>query len=633
MAPRGSMVTGFLMLTMVCCCLGTDSPKPVGERGVSGAILGSANSTQERLSIADTRDDTDDWHERVLGDGSTKKFDVDDKRLEKGPEELPTPESLAWVDPATLANQGYSVENVPSLANLMGLRVVKYRNHQPIPSRLGTSPSAYTPVRYRPRPSVQYSKFNRPVGSDLGYKRTDSKSLTYDNNLFGDSFHNSFHSYYKEENDTLPYSNSHGPPQGINSWRRSHPSSSESRYPSSSPTNGRPSQPPFPSGGAGGGLLDMLDPLNLFKGSQGPVPPRHSNPVPPPGYDPRRPRPQPRPPPSNSRSETGSSPGVKYEVVVDKDQGNRGYQFREDSPLRDDLYIGMDGNIYIKDNSVNDADGSYGDDPFEENSRPRHTSGHQRPYRPRSRPDRVRPKFPRKQIEDEDTFDENEYRELLKNHNLDDYSSREPPASIQNFLPENNPNYKSNSQQNPRGQQTGRYPNYDRRPSRQNRYPDTRYFDWFTPVRGRINYPSFFTDPRQVRLPGFRYPPRHRRLPVPPRAGTPVIPPNVRHSRPTQRPDLTQRRPSSNPAQSRPNFPFDRPQSDPASNHNTRLRGSTLSGDSRGKPGGTKGFYPGNGFFDADFPTLFHMVPSNRHRVYEPLPRPLALNTTTIEEE
>lgn len=691
---------------------------------MSGAILGSANSTQERLSIADTRDDTDDWHERVLGDGSTKKFDVDDKILEsifqetktafenkkgkegrsyeengdslvrrkretskeeegeggevisneEGPEELPTPESLAWVDPATLANQGYSVENVPSLANLMGLRVVKYRNHQPIPSRLGTSPSAYTPVRYRPRPSVQYSKFNRPVGSDLGYKRTDSKSLTYDNNLFGDSFHNSFHSYYKEENDTLPYSNSHGPPQGINSWRRSHPSSSESRYPSSSPTNGRPSQPPFPSGGAGGGLLDMLDPLNLFKGSQGPVPPRHSNPVPPPGYDPRRPRPQPRPPPSNSRSETGSSPGVKYEVVVDKDQGNRGYQFREDSPLRDDLYIGMDGNIYIKDNSVNDADGSYGDDPFEENSRPRHTSGHQRPYRPRSRPDRVRPKFPRKQIEDEDTFDENEYRELLKNHNLDDYSSREPPASIQNFLPENNPNYKSNSQQNPRGQQTGRYPNYDRRPSRQNRYPGTRYFDWFTPVRGRINYPSFFTDPRQVRLPGFRYPPRHRRLPVPPRAGTPVIPPNVRHSRPTQRPDLTQRRPSfpnsppshprssfpksparpsfsnpspprtrpsfpitspprSNPAQSRPNFPFDRPQSDPASNHNTRLRGSTLSGDSRGKPGGTKGFYPGNGFFDADFPTLFHMVPSNRHRVYEPLPRPLALNTTTIEEE
>ncbi|XP_063610683.1 serine/arginine repetitive matrix protein 1-like [Penaeus indicus] len=723
MADRSNMVTGWLMLTMVCCCLGTDSPNPVGEWEVPSGILGTANSTQGRPSISsadETQDDTDDWQERVLDDGLTKKFDVDDvERIlretkmafenkmgkedrsddengysmvrrkretskeedgeggevisnEEVPEELPSPEGLAWVDPASLANQGYSVENVPSLANLMGLRVVKYRNHQPIPSRLGTSSSAYSPSRYRPRP-VQYSKFNRPVGSDPGYTKTDFRSLTYDNNLFGDSFHNSFHSYYKEENDTLPYSNSHGPPQGISSWRRrSHSSNSESRYPYSSPTNGRPSQPAFPSGGSGGGLLDMLDPLNLFKGSQGPLPPRHSNPVPPSGYDPRRPRPQPRPP-SNSRSETGDSPGVKYEVVVDKDQRNRGYQFREEYPLRDDLYIGMDGNIYIKDNSVEDAAVPYGDDPFEENSRPQHTSGHQRPpYRPRSRPGRVRSKFPRKQIEDEDAFDENEYRELLKNHNLDDYSSREPPASIQNLHPENNSNYKSNSQENPRGQHNGRYPSNSRRPSRQNRYPGTRYFDWFTPVRGRINYPSFFTDPRQVRLPGFRYPPRHRRMPVPPRAGTPVVPPNARHSRPTQRPDLTQRRPSfpnsspprssfpkspparpsfsnpspprsrpsfpitspprPNPAQSRPNFPFDRPQSD-LINPNTRLRGSSSAGDSRGKPGGTKGFYPGNGFFDADFPTLFHMMPSNRHRVYEPLPRPLALNTTSVEEE
>ncbi|XP_042868592.1 serine/arginine repetitive matrix protein 1-like [Penaeus japonicus] len=737
MAQRDNMVTGFLMLTMVCCCLGTEAPYPVGEQEESNAILRTANNTQERLStlpLLEVQDDTGEWHERVLGSGNaTEKFGVFDKKVvdpkiplekkngkvikwseggvhslvrrrraaskeaeeeggggevisnEEEAEELPTPESLAWVDPSTLVNQGYSVENVPSLANLMGLRVIKYRN-QPIPSRLGTPSSSYSPSRYRTRPA-QYPKFNRPMASDPSYKRTDSKSLGYDSNLFGDMFHNSFHSYYKEKNDSLPYSNSHGPPQGISSWRRSQSSSGESRYPNNSPTNGRPNQPYFPSGGGGGGggsLLDMLDPLNLFKGSQGPPPSRHPNPVPPPGYDPRRPRPQQRPSPSNSRSETRDSQGAKYEVIVE-DKGNHGYAFRENYPLRDDLYVGVDGNIYIKDNSVEDPTVPYGDDPFEENSRPQHTSGHQRPYRPQSRPDRVRPdrvrpdrvrpdrvrpdrvrpKFPRNQYKDENTYDENEYRELLKNHNLDDYSAREPPASIQDILPEDNPNYKSNSQQTPRGQHNGRYQNYGRRPSKPNRNPGTRYFDWFTPVRGRINYPSFFTDPRQVRLPGFRYPPRHRRMPVPPRPGTPVIPPNVRHPRPTQRPELTQRRPSfpnsppprssfpkssparpsfSNPSppRQRPSFPisspprsrpnFDRPLSDLASHQNTRLRESSGDGNSRVTPGGTKGFYPGNGFFDADFPTLFHMLPSNRHRVYEPLPRPLALNTTVEEE-
>lgn len=620
---------------------------------------------------------------------ATEKEMADDERAASGDdgdivgEKLPEPEGLAWIDPMRLASQGVRVESVPSLANLLGLQVLKFRTPQ-------------SPL-HRPYRPPQAPRRSPSVNHQLPGKPTPKSFSRFDNGIhpFGNSFHDSFDRYYK----TFRRKDLRDPPGGSSYGR---PPTKFSSYsdPSHAPSpglrlqsgGGRLHQPPantfprplYPSfSDTAGSLLQLLDPFNLFGHNQFPQLPRY--PLPPPSYYSHQKQyfeHSKQTEPYEAEVKNIHDLDTKYEMIVDPNQeAHKGYQFKEDFPLRDDLYIGQDGNIYIKDESVistnvpqqkdhgGDGRPSYNPPLQGPDSRP------QRPQLTHSTPQ------PKGQFEEEDigNFDYDfgdddeedfNYAQLLKNHNMDEHSSNDDETPNQDTLPHkyrNSPHmpqrpptrFDENFLNHDLSPSVAHNPNFVHNPT--NSLLNLGFFRWLFPSYGRTTHSNYFYNPREVLLPRFQYPvgPWSGQG-VPLRTGTQLsgtnykqVPPLPSHPRvPVHNPSLLKppvhglspsRLPPYNPSlrPSLHNPSLDRPsvRRPPGSRVNTQNH--NIVGDTKSHsmtrmkdvPGRGSGFYPGNGFFDSDFPTLFHMSPSQRNRAIAQLPRPMAQNATAPTDQ
>nr|XP_045599155.1 uncharacterized protein LOC123758666 [Procambarus clarkii] len=629
------------------------------------------------------------------------------EREETKGEELPEPEALAWIDPGRLASQGVTMEHVPSLANLMGLRVVKYKTQQP----------QHFQAPYRPQlPPGQPPNRNQPVPAVTTNMRLNplqkSTSRFDTGNAFGNSFHNSFDKYYKSFNqqemqDIDRISNNHGRiPVETSSYSDPPPRapSAPANVPFRFPSGGVRPQPPPPNtfarppysslGNTADTLMQMLNPFNLLGSNQFPQLPRYPHPVPPPSYDPRRPHGfhHPRPIDINVADLKDIPKGdIKYEVLMDPNQDlHQGYRFKEDSPLRDDLYIGQDGNLYLKDSSATSKTPEK--NPFEDDEEPPNSSPPENPPSQDSHePNPTSPSEGRYEDEDIDTFDDDfdedfsdeyedsSYAQLLENHNMNDQGSQEPSRPVQDFSQD----YFRNGPRKPFREppiipsrpnlpHQVHYPNVASNPyvvrTPSNSFLNSGLFGWLFSPYSRTNYPSYYYNPREILLPRFKYPrgpyahasnspagslsnipdanyPRSPPLSQGPLQPLPPKPPLAHPQLPNpslMRPPVPSPPPRSltqyplGPLQHSPSRPHQSLQPSSSTLPNTRHHNAVQGGKTRvranleyGQGTGT-GFYPGNGFFDSDFPTLYHMAPSQRNGFVEELPRPMGQNATAL---
>ncbi|XP_071531692.1 uncharacterized protein [Panulirus ornatus] len=631
---------------------------------------------------------------------ATEEETTDDESAAEGDEdvveELPEPEGLAWINPMQLANQGVAMEKVPSLANLMGLQVVKYREPQP-PFQMPKghprrSPNIHQQLPGAPIPKP-FSRFDKGI------------------HPFGNSFHDSFDRYYKSFNKkdlrNQPGGSSYNRPPLKTSGYNDPSSRSPPRHPAGTrfqsgggyqhqpPANAFPRSPHPSLSDTAGSLLQLLDPFNLFGHNQFPQLPRY--PLPPPNY--YTPRNQPFQPSKQTESHQAEVKNIrdldpKYEIIVDPNQeDHRGYQFKEDYPLRDDLYVGQDGNIYLKDDSVMSTSipeqKEFGDD-----DRPSHNPTLQEPSTSRpQRPHLQHPTtLPKGRFEEEDIgsvdYDSGDdyeedlnYVQLLKNHNMDEYYYDDFETPVQDTFPNSYRNSPQTPQRPPTHfddhYQNGFAPSPPYNPNLVHNptSPLLNYgfLKWLFPSYGRVTFPNYFYNPREVLLPRFQYPSGPWSNPgIPPRTGTRLhlsgtnykqLPPRPSHPRAPVRnpPFLPPSVPGLSPSRPLPHNPSLRPSlrtpsPSPPSLHSPSLdhssvrrlpgsRGNTRQhNNAKGTEGHTKtqfqgeagrgdGFYPGNGFFDSDFPTLFHMSPSQQNRDMAQLPRPLAQNATAPADE
>ncbi|XP_045122350.1 uncharacterized protein LOC123510920 [Portunus trituberculatus] len=580
--------------------------------------------------------------------GATEKGENEETKAEQDtePEELPTPAELAWIDPTELVSQGAYVEDVPSIANLVGLRLFKYEfpppalprstapgSNQPMNARSPMAESSNQPVMTRPPLTPKLNQpmnvrspvagnSNQPMnarsslhpGSQLINMRSpypvnpNTRPLhtntqmhprlsTSPNTIssFGDSFHDSFDRYYKKFRDpSHAYETSRATGvNNIDSYPRRPPYPSRPVYPSTTDT-----------------LLNLLNPLNLFSHNNFPQIPRYPNPLPPP-HAPQNPPRLPQSP--RNAPEKDSSGGLTYEVIVNQEaEKHKGYQFKEDYPLRDDLYVGQDGNIYLKGgNGVTHTPSVTAEPPTYHLDHQDHGKDH------------------------EDRF-LNEYSKLLNNHNLDNYnyldedyeydyySSEDDHDSHDTYAtedtyrtprPTQRPHYETGYEgytDYPR-QQRAPYP-YP--PSPPNRAPwsmDSGILGWLLGPLSRPARPNYYYSPREVQIPRFRYDTlRYKRLHSP-NSHLSQPSPSVRNQFVTN--PYSQRRRPSTPITRRPH-----------TTHTPTKRPTSQYVPTSRPVGSNKGFYPGNGFFDTDFPTLFHMEEESEEL---PTPLPAAVSTST----
>ncbi|KAG7173272.1 adhesive plaque matrix protein-like [Homarus americanus] len=657
--------------------------------------------------------------------------------MAEGGEELPDPEALAWIDPGRLASQGVAMEHVPSLANLMGLRMVRYKTPQPRP--------LHPPYRPQPHPLHPPNRNPQlPASSTsnikVGPSPKPASRLNSGNDLFGNSFHDSFDRYFKSfnryEGQDIRRSNSHTrPPVEGSSYSYPPPRGSSPSPPAPSPPrfqNGASrAQPPQPQpidsfsrpaysglGNTADSIMKLLNPFNILGPNQFPQLPRFPYPVPPPNYDPRRPqsfqRLRPTDPLGTEEKEFPQE-NIKYEVVMDPNQdAYRGYQYKNDFPLRDDLYVGQDGNIYLKSVENASPQNPFGRQHFGGHGRPAHSfpPPHNPSHSTSPRPHHTRPISPQEgRFEDEeldnidqdydDDYEEvSSYSSLLQNHNMNDIDLDPPTTPINNHNPHqfrNSPSprpYRDHNNFDQRIPHNGRNPGIPNNPyvirTPPNLFPNSGLLSWLFPSYARTTYPNFFYNPREVQLPRFRYPvgPWPRQT-ISPSVGTPSdanypgapnppthprsLPPSSLPSRPLPLPSSPSRPSFRNPSPPRPPTsplspmqsllpnPSPRPQRPPLlpprpslynpsplrpSLHpslgqpsNPQLNNAAQGINNRPRvifEGGrvkSSGFYPGNGFFDSDFPTVFHMAPSQQNRVVEQLPRPMGQNATAPTNE
>ncbi|XP_064106339.1 uncharacterized protein LOC135215496 [Macrobrachium nipponense] len=493
--------------------------------------------------------------------------------------ELPKAEPWVWKGPVHQPNHGTTTSRPQSIGNILGQRIA---NH------------------HRSQPSRDLNLLGSPTRNSRFHPKPNMDSHLLDTKLKQDKV------------------------SAFNGNSRQYPlTDSYSRYPNVPP---RPQQnyyapPPFPSlGGAGASLLSLLNPLNLFRL---PVPPqlpignnqvpyntnhlspttnqlpyntnhlRHlPNPLKPSSYDIRQPAwsHEERPKGDDPPPEIGK---IKYEIIRDNKKHEYGHEFMEDSPLRDDIYVGKDGNLYIRDGTTHEN--SYSN--FQVSS---YASDVNDLVSPTLKED---DRYEEPDIE-EDTFDE-QYQQLLKNHNMNEQDPVDYTTHFKDFVNDHQDDYDLNSLD---------FYNDDDKFSKNKKSNGLREvpLDWVPTPPGRINYPSYFYVPRTVIMPSVY---RSRlRGPIPPRVGGPPAP-NLRLS-------------GHNPLSS---YLFPSSISRPLSQgyelsdyHRLLLnaqRKSTNYEDPSDKrtqsttPSDTRtmtnahGFYPGNGFFDADFPTVFQMAP------------------------
>ncbi|KAK3893181.1 hypothetical protein Pcinc_002984 [Petrolisthes cinctipes] len=691
------------------------------------------------------RDTNDDESVEVSEEGNDNKT-----------EELPTPEELAWVDPTQLVRQGAWVQRVPSLANLVGIQLYKYGypatppqlTHRRQPSitpnsrpplnpalnqRLPVNPTlnprqplnpALNPrppinPTLNPRPPLNPALNPRPPLNPTLNPRPPFNPTTNRNNkppgisntatpYFGNEFHDKFDKYYKSLQSTNVQDLGR---MGI--YQQTH------------------ARPPMPrQGGPTNSIFNLLNPLNLFGRHQFPQLPRF--PVLPPGYRSL----QPSSAVDNLAAMETQQKDIHYEVMTDPNaEVYKGYNFREEYPLREDLYVGQDGNIYLRDDylkSSNPISQDYDPNLDSTNGSP-HSPGHT----PTDSPSSGRVNDEHVQVQDYDDQDEvyphidyndsveedsqvSSYSTYLDNHNLG--SNQFPGNQNNNFGGgfRNGPAPFGPRPFGPRPPFNGppRNPAFGRSPPPPPRPPYAGFLEWLFPSFARSNYPSYFYNPRDIMLPRFRYPvwPRFINSPqqhpgphevTQPRQHPPTGPlrPTPTHSpsRPIQPNSPTLRNPNSGspvrpfftpnnsppfrPFNNRPppaNLPPSRPSPDfgrpPTANfspsrptlsspshprsplepqqfpdHNPYLRQNPNnspndkfpdspnhnipnspprlppSGDpplphhsfnfpprsrppsGRARPSGSNnGFYPGNGFFDTDFSTAFHMAHSQK---------------------
>ncbi|XP_066967758.1 uncharacterized protein [Macrobrachium rosenbergii] len=501
--------------------------------------------------------------------------------------ELPKAEPWVWTGPVHQQNHGTPTNRPISIGNILGQRIANH--HRTQPSRdLNLPASSTRNSRFHPTPSA----------SQMDDHLLDTK--------------------LKQDKVSA-----------FNGIPRQYPlADSYSRYPEipSRPQQNYYAPPPFPSlGEAGASLLSLLNPLNLFRS---PVPPqlpignnqlpyntnhlspttnhlsyntnhlRHiPNPLKPSSYDFRQPT------WSQEEHSKGGDPfietgKIKYEIIKDNKKHEYGHEFMKDSPLRDDIYVGKDGNLYIRDDNTDEN--SYSN--FQASSYAGDVNDLASPMLKED----VKIHHGRYEEEGiEDTIFDEQYQELLKNHNMDEQDPADYTTHFKDFVNDHQDDYDLNSLD---------FYNDDDKFSKNQQSNSLREvpLDWVPTPPGRINYPTYFYVPRPVIMPSV-YRSRLRR-PLPPRVGghpTPnlrlngfnplssyLFPSSI--SRPLsqgydvsdyQRLLLNAQRKSTN-------------YEDPSDKRTQ----STTPSDTRTMTN-AHGFYPGNGFFDADFPTVFQMAP------------------------
>ncbi|CAL4147415.1 unnamed protein product, partial [Meganyctiphanes norvegica] len=620
---------------------------------------------------------------------------------------------------------GMVMRNVPSFANLLGMRVVEYKTPPGRNQEQQTSSSYGRPYISRPQsphrpryPPNQYlNKNDVPNFKGNPSYRTNSHGRPYNYNR------NEFKPYPKPNienyrnrpfltpNEAFRQQKNIRPPFHSNSIQPTVPKVKSPPY--------LPSPPDTPPPPLGTGLVNMISALNPFKpvipGGL-PSPPRNRNPSPPPNYDPRRPRLENSRPgefeiepntfqdlkPVNSPNLDVHSPfrngndqypdTVPYSEDLEPHLGDVIYDYEDESvipfdgmeyvrdfPMRDDLYIGKDGNIYIKDanndykvknNNFNGAkennwkgtnsasynrgtnnnlnqiekplssrNPKYNQDRnnyFNQVQRPPYVAGInnfnsvQRPRRPsyQNPPFRPNQRYPtNNDVENETEYNESEYHKRLKNHNLEGNNDHDTNFISDSMNENNGYNYhkhdpKTDSPFNYRFKnlnnnlQLHERPNYNYGSYNSNfdspGNPRFRRRPFIPPPAGT---PVRWPKPRPNMTPSNKRPPHQ---PLPPRQ-PPDIPPNRPYNTPhqplppRQPPDIPPNRPY-NPIDKQPNLSYD--YHDEYDNNfysydpSERLNDGILNTYNKTPEEENKGFYPGNGFFDADFPTTFHMSPS-----------------------
>ncbi|XP_068232343.1 uncharacterized protein [Palaemon carinicauda] len=555
---------------------------------------------------------------------SRTKRDVNDTETpgsEANTQEIELPKAEPWIFPS----------RPQSIGNILGQQIANH--HRRNPSHDSNLPTSSLNIRIQPNPSTPQLDNKLP------------------------------HTTLKQ--DKISEINGKGPLSSGNGISRQYfLADSYSRYPEIPIRHQQNyyAPPPFPSlGEAGVSLLNLLNPLNLFRMPGPPQPPIGSNPLPynnnnPLPYNNNNPLPynsnplpfNNNPLPSNINnlpynnnhlrhianpvrpsiydirqptwSEDGHSYGshgddpflekgrIKYEIIKDNKKHEFGFEFMEDSQLRDDIYVGKDGNLYIKDdntygNSQSSFDiESYAGDgkdlSFEVSS-----YDDEKDLSPVQNKGIPQGNLEEPDIEDPNTFEE-QYQELLKNHNMNEESPKTYGTHFKDFVTGHREIYDINS-----------LDYYEGDPFSENKKPNSLRevpSDWVSTPPGRINYPTYFYVPRTVIIP-----PMHRsrlRRPSPPRAGSSSTS-NLRLS--GLNPLSSFLFPSSI---SRPlsqgyevSDDFNRLSNGHRKSTNykdlsgTKAQSSTTSGTRKMTNG--HGFYPGNGFFEADFPTVFQMSP------------------------